>query len=1029
MVISVFAAGIAFSGSAAAQEHNSSATITLDEGDTISISGDTLESEGAINDQTDVSESKEIFDSLNGDVDQGLVVNVNSTSDGDIPAGINSDFNPQIRYAFTEPVTASNGDGSEIVAAVIYYSGSGESGVNDDYGSFQSDTNWQAVFITDDGGATNSVGNAETTTGNLGKIIEISVQRFVDEYESAEVESLSVNLLNQDDDDETIEHVAVGDQTIPLDQVGEDETSVKIGGDYYTSIQSAVDDAEPFDTIEVGPGTYNETVSINTDDITLKGPNAGIDGASDNRGQEANITKTVAISSNNVTVDGFTISNKEGNFDVDNLKTAVKVGRDNNRNDGNEIRNNVIRDAKYGLLENKARGLTIEDNLFTTSIDTAGIATFYTTADLEIIDNTFDTGDIDVSLGDTSGDVEATVSENEFYGGGEFGITVVGYAEANITDNDFVNTNKAIRVPSDAEEYVVNAHRNDLSGAEIGVYNKGPKPVNATNNWWGSANGPNVSENTYNNDSQGADISGDDVEFTPWLNASPDNGGQSFVPVTNDSGGQFASIQAAVDTASSDEVVDVSAGTYNEAVEIGTQNVTLVGPNANTSADADDREPEAIIEGSITVASDNVGVAGFTIESNETQTPAVLLANYGSGLDTAVIANNTIRADGDASNGVQIPQAGPTEQVVIIGNDIRSDDAASVNVFSGAVHERVIIEDNVLRSDPAGLRDIGELIFVNNTVEDTADGNVDLQNISQGVIAENDFRTYDSGAISANVFDDPDAETRINVTITRNNFLDDDGVDIDAESADDASTISAPLNWYGENGTPDVSGDLVYEPLLTVPAEEAADEPQNIRNYGSYIEVETEGEPTVIGFPAPPAEPLSELLSNDTLEREDGEAVTFFIYDNANDSFEMITDLDSTTPQAGEVLVITTENQSSVSEEIIVPIETDTDAPIGAPTEGEVQLDTGWNLVATGAANSADDPIVAGTEVLAGTQLGVTQPSQPGAPSADVGAYHGTWILMDDEGILFTGYAPDTPPLLYADLTLNPDTDNSEAQE
>ncbi|MHB1887466.1 MAG: right-handed parallel beta-helix repeat-containing protein, partial [Acidimicrobiales bacterium] len=48
------------------------------------------------------------------------------------------------------------------------------------------------------------------------------------------------------------------------------------------------------------------------------------------------------------------------------------------------------------------------------------------------------------------------------------------------------------------------AHFNDLSGDAIGVDNTVPAdPVNATDNWWGSANGPATSANTYNRGSQG----------------------------------------------------------------------------------------------------------------------------------------------------------------------------------------------------------------------------------------------------------------------------------------------------------------------------------------------------------------------------------------------------------------------------------------------------------------------------------------------------------------------------------------------
>jgi len=100
----------------------------------------------------------------------------------------------------------------------------------------------------------------------------------------------------------------------------------------YDTIQTAINAADPGDTIFVGAGTYAEQLVINKP-LTLKGPNAGTHGFSDNRVPEAklvfpddpvyfdspleNVTSEwrvlVEIGSENVTVDGFSFSN-EGSF-------------------------------------------------------------------------------------------------------------------------------------------------------------------------------------------------------------------------------------------------------------------------------------------------------------------------------------------------------------------------------------------------------------------------------------------------------------------------------------------------------------------------------------------------------------------------------------------------------------------------------------------------------------------------------------------------------------------------------------------
>ena len=69
------------------------------------------------------------------------------------------------------------------------------------------------------------------------------------------------------------------------------------------SIQAAVDQARPGDTIEVEPGTYKEQVLVDIDDITLRGKRAGdaravLDG-------ENELTDAVIASGHGFTIEGF----------------------------------------------------------------------------------------------------------------------------------------------------------------------------------------------------------------------------------------------------------------------------------------------------------------------------------------------------------------------------------------------------------------------------------------------------------------------------------------------------------------------------------------------------------------------------------------------------------------------------------------------------------------------------------------------------------------------------------------------------
>ncbi len=127
----------------------------------------------------------------------------------------------------------------------------------------------------------------------------------------------------------------------------------------------------------------------------------------------------------------------------------------------------------------------------------------------------------------------------------------------------------------------VAVHNNSITGATTdGAWSN--VPLDAINNWWGSANGPQNPANTFNVGSQGAPVSAN-VSFVPWLNAAPP-GGVSFAPVTTTSpAGSYASIQAGVNASNAGGTVQAAAGTFTENVTVGTQ-VTIAGAGqANTT--------------------------------------------------------------------------------------------------------------------------------------------------------------------------------------------------------------------------------------------------------------------------------------------------------------------------------------------------------------------------------------------------------------------------------------------------------------
>ena len=88
----------------------------------------------------------------------------------------------------------------------------------------------------------------------------------------------------------------------------------------FRTIQSAVDAADPGDTIKVCPGTYNEVVTVREPDLTILGANAGREATGHYRGREsvvAGVAGTMApglvqLRADDITWDGFAILGAPG---------------------------------------------------------------------------------------------------------------------------------------------------------------------------------------------------------------------------------------------------------------------------------------------------------------------------------------------------------------------------------------------------------------------------------------------------------------------------------------------------------------------------------------------------------------------------------------------------------------------------------------------------------------------------------------------------------------------------------------------
>jgi hypothetical protein len=325
------------------------------------------------------------------------------------------------------------------------------------------------------------------------------------------------------------------------------------------TINAAIVKASANDTISVADGNYNESVNINKSGLKLQGAQAGVDARS-RSGAESVITNTcspVQITADNVTLDGFTVQgstmsdpctiagiwmnpgfsgiqggaqilnnivqNNIAGIEFDNsgtmpAKVQFNLIRSNN-NSGPGSGNGIETD--FGLMN-----ATIDNNKFIGQTNSSFIVMGGTsTSGVTVSNNTLDAG---IALFQASGititgnsSIGNTVDGTIYIGGGNSGITV----SSNVLNNGV----EGVVVDNPYASYGVVANTsvtispnnciagNSTNGLKV-VHSSYTGVLNAMNNWWGAASGPN-----YNGAGPGTGdkITDPDhvVTFTPFLSS------------------------------------------------------------------------------------------------------------------------------------------------------------------------------------------------------------------------------------------------------------------------------------------------------------------------------------------------------------------------------------------------------------------------------------------------------------------------------------------------------------------------------
>jgi hypothetical protein len=666
---------------------------------------------------------------------------------------------------------------------------------------------------------------------------------------------------------------AAASNTLVVDASGTDGS--------YTSIQNAVTDANTGDTIEVRAGSYKEDVTVSAGNVELLGPNAGTPGST-GRGDEATIEGQVAIEGEGVTIDGFEVSPPPAYTDQGGEAVRVSGG-----SDGVTVKNNIVIGFDQGSVP--------ENEGFD------GIVAFGGTADdpvenIEISDNNVqkigndDSGAAGISI---QGNVKnADVTNNVVSNVGledtpsAFGIVIRGTTDHGIVPEDVSVTNNEITdvlsdpgsccygvgfgVESDGTGY-------DFSGNSIDTADLGIEIKTA-------AAETTIDSNTITgSDAQLLDAT-NNVDLTDIRDTNTLEGG--VVLVGDHSGstytqGIYTTVQAGIDNTASGGTITVSAGTYEESIQIendvtltgqGTDSTELVGRVA-IQADGVTVRDLAISEGGVASGSDEIDaiVIGDSTGFSDSNSQRITIVNVEI-RDIVAPDSNTKPVDaihinsydsGDPITGVDITNAEIT-------NVAQSDARANGVKVQADVNDVDITGTRI--ADITGKRAYG-VVATPSSEESGVPGEVTISGATlTGVTA-----TAQSGVglgIDGNSDDGYAAPSEVDVSYTEftNN-------DVDILNKDTGSgNVQATLNWYGDADATSatIEGAVRYNPYLT--ASPGNVDRQATQQFAYDLTIPRDGNVHSISFPGPVQGTVSDLIS-----LKQGE--TIYAYDAAADSW------------------------------------------------------------------------------------------------------------------------------------------------
>lgn len=320
------------------------------------------------------------------------------------------------------------------------------------------------------------------------------------------------------------------------------------------------------------------------------------------------------------------------------------------------------------------------------------------------------------------------------------------------SDDSLAGTAVVVEGETNVDEFTM--HQNDLvSPNGVVVQNSTTSgTLDARENYWDSANGPtvfkgengtlgtNTQDNTFNAGSQGSTAalgrdSPADIEFTPWLDAPADEGGDVFAPVeVNNPGSSTVSVpsfRAGIDTLVADGTMRVHGGSDAEfdegsdsfSVQVSDATIRGFGTGRPTLLNS---EVSGSNDYALQLSAPGVTVEGLRVFSDDTTTVPKefrLLDDDISVVDCEVDRGHAIGAEPTGQSGIQVD--GTKTGISVRNCDLSK---AAIGLSGGSGHDVEATGNRIRDSHSEGIfavvpADTGSYTIQDNDVKDYAQAN------------------------------------------------------------------------------------------------------------------------------------------------------------------------------------------------------------------------------------------------------------------------------------------------------------------